>query len=128
MAFREALRTLKPGAWIRISVPALEQYTQFKGEGFPPFVDVADSVSYLTQWHQHRSVWTAKLMVAALKGCGFVNVQQVNWRQGSAEILCKEVSDRVHESIYIEAQKADGKLPRNGQDLAHRDGRKTELG
>jgi predicted SAM-dependent methyltransferase len=106
-AFREGLRTLKPDAWIRISVPSLERFMNFNTPGFPPIVDAAEAVSRLTQWHQHRSVWSAKLMIRVLKGCGFVNVREVDWRQGSDKSLCKEADGRMHESIYIEAQKPD---------------------
>jgi predicted SAM-dependent methyltransferase len=108
--FRECFRTLKPGAWIRISVPNLSKYVAYyRGEigdeQFHPFPKKALALSFLTQMHLHKSTWDAELMVKVLTEIGFVNASEVSFRKGSDRRLVMDDPAKAIESLYIEAQK-----------------------
>jgi predicted SAM-dependent methyltransferase len=107
---KEAKRTLKPGSWIRISVPAIERclklYRQIKTEGpTAEFPEAALCISHLTQMHFHRSVWDAHLMMRLLSETGFVDVQEREFREGADKRLLKDGESKRHESLYVEARK-----------------------
>ncbi len=107
---QECFRTLKPEAWIRISVPNLAKYIDFyKGDfhrsEFDRFDFKALSISFLAQMHYHKSVWDGDLMIAVLEGVGFVNVREVGFGEGFDKRIIKDQSDKEWESLYIEAQK-----------------------
>jgi predicted SAM-dependent methyltransferase len=108
--FREAFRTLKPGSWIRISVPDLAKYVRFyQGEpqapGFEDFPERALGVSFLTQMHMHRSAWDAALMTRVLAEIGFTDTSEVAFGEGSDPRLIRDDPDKVHESLYVEARR-----------------------
>ena len=107
---KEALRTLKPGSWIRISVPGIERclelYRKLKMEGATKeFPEAALCISHLTQMHFHRSAWDADLMTRLLREIGFVEVQERQFREGTDERLLKDGEAKRHESLYVEARK-----------------------
>ena len=106
----ECFRTLKPGAWLRISVPNLSKYIDFytgKSEAseFHRFTHKALSLSFISQMHYHKSVWDGELMTAVLEEIGFVNVSEVGFGEGVDKKIIKDQSDKKWESLYIEAQK-----------------------
>ena len=108
--FKECLRSLKPGAWIRISVPDLGKYAkQYMGEGsdeqFPRFPHPALAISFLTQMHLHKSVWDADLMVRVLTELGFRDARVTFFGKGADGRLIQDDTDKAHESLYVEAQK-----------------------
>jgi predicted SAM-dependent methyltransferase len=107
---RECYRTLKPGAWIRISVPDLRKYVDFyvgrlKHEHFSPFQPRALAISFLTQMHMHRSTWDADLLCAVLREVGFVDATEVAFGQGHDARLIKDQDVKAAESLYVEARK-----------------------
>lgn len=107
---RECLRTLKPGAWLRISAPDLKRYTAYyRGEipteGFPPFPHPALGVAYLTQKPFHVSTWDAGLMTGLLREIGFIDAREVGFREGSDPRLARDDPDKRFESVYVEARK-----------------------
>lgn len=120
VALREALRTLQPGAWIRILLPDLQRYVEFcngKTEGRPTnawfdeqFEYCAEAIAYLTQNQGHASVWEPRLLSAALSELGFVNIAVVSYGCGSDPRLIKDSASRRHENLYVEAQKP-GAMP-----------------
>src|SRR5205085_6802197 len=74
----ECLRTMKPGAYIRISLPDLEKYIGLYQRtrdpvGFPEFPHPVLAITFLTQMHFHRSVWTGELMMRVLTDIGFAD-------------------------------------------------------
>jgi predicted SAM-dependent methyltransferase len=108
--FRECFRTLKQGAWIRVSVPNLSKYVMYYcgdiGEDqFHSFPERALALSFLTQMHLHKSTWDAKLMMQVLSEIGFVNAAEVSFGKGSDRRLVMDGPDKALESLYVEARK-----------------------
>lgn len=106
----ECYRTLKPGAWLRISVPGLDRYLEFFQRGsdsnfFRGFGNKALAVAFLAQMHFHKSVWDAELMTGVLSELGFVNVRTVDGRAGTDRRLVKDQDEKRDESLVVEAQK-----------------------
>jgi predicted SAM-dependent methyltransferase len=110
VVMRECLRTLKPGAWLRISVPDLGAYVSFyQGKASPPefagFPHPAVGVSFLTQMHLHRSAWDADLMMRILTELGFIEARCAAFGVGADPRLVRDDPDKAHESLYVEARK-----------------------
>ena len=112
---KEMFRTLKPGCWLRICVPGLEQsLKEFYDDNLPQYnlkgklYDTkAEAIWSLTQNWGHLSVWNAELMTALLQKAGFINVKEVSFREGTDRNLLKDMEERKAESLYIEAQKPE---------------------
>jgi len=107
---QECLRTLKPKAWIRISLPDLGIYASYYEkvavpEGFGTFPQRALALSFLTQMHLHRSVWDKELLAALLREIGFADVAIVTFGQGTDASLIRDDPDKFPESLYVEARK-----------------------
>jgi predicted SAM-dependent methyltransferase len=112
--FKELHRTMKPGAWIRICVPGLDQHlnlfnndnlTDEEKEFKALFSTKAEAIYSLTQNWAHRSVWSGELMTQLLTMAGFRNAKEVSFGQGSDPKLIKDAVDRKIGSLYVEAQK-----------------------
>jgi predicted SAM-dependent methyltransferase len=106
----ECFRTLKPGCWIRISVPGLRRYVDFyEGRNtdsfFAQFPHKALAISFLTQMHFHKSAWDGDLMTSLLAEIGFQNAREVNFGTGTDQRLIKDQDVKAEESLYVEAQK-----------------------
>lgn len=106
----ECLRTLRPGAWIRISVPDLERYVKWyrgeaPGNAVETFPHPAVGLSFLTQMHMHTSTWDADLMVKVLTELGFTDASRRSFREGADDRLVRDDPDKAHESLYVEARK-----------------------
>lgn len=108
--FEECLRTLKSGAWIRISVPDVGKYARYycwerPAANFSDFPEPALAISFVTQMHMHRSTWDAALMTRVLTEVGFVDSRPVSFGIGSDPRLIRDDADKRHESLYVEARK-----------------------
>jgi predicted SAM-dependent methyltransferase len=106
----ESLRTMKPGAWIRISVPDLGKYAAYylaggRNRSLGDFPDPALAVSFLTQMHMHRSAWDGNLLTRILLEVGFADAQVVELGQGADARLVRDDPDKKHESLYVEARR-----------------------
>lgn len=106
----ECFRTLKPGCWIRISVPDIRRYVDFyEGRNtdsfFAQFPYKALAISFLTQMHFHKSAWDGTLMTTLLTEIGFQNAREVSFGEGTDRRLIKDQDVKAEESLYIEAQK-----------------------
>lgn len=106
----ESFRTLKPGCWIRISVPSLRKYVDFyeshnNDKFFAQFQYRALAISFLTQMHLHKSTWDGDLITTLLTEIGFQNVKEVEFGQGTDQQLIKDQDTKADESLYVEAQK-----------------------
>lgn len=106
----EALRTLRPAAWIRISVPDLARYARYYQAGgadheLGDFPHPAVAISFLTQMHLHRSAWDGDLLTQALGALGFADARVVSFGHGADARLVKDDPDKAHESLYVEARK-----------------------
>lgn len=100
----ECYRTLKPGAWLRISVPDINKFIGFqslkeKYQRRPLAISVA------AQHHGHRSVWDPSLMAEVAAECGFTNCRETEFGHGADEKLIKDQEMRRDISLYVEAQK-----------------------
>lgn len=107
---RECLRTLKTGAWLRVSVPDVRTYVElYEGRlarpEFDPIPHPAVGISFLTQMHLHRSAWDADLMARVLTELGFADAQPASFGVGADPRLVRDDPDKAHESLYVEARK-----------------------
>jgi len=107
---KELLRTLKPSAWIRITVPDLKKYIEFYNgydahEHFSKWQTGCEAIRSLTQEHGHLSVWDSTLLNQYLEVAGFINIKQVSFMQGVDTLLLKDRQGRAWETMYMEAQK-----------------------
>jgi predicted SAM-dependent methyltransferase len=107
---REILRTLKPGARLRLSVPDLRRYVrhylgQEVEEKFARWPLQAAAIRGLTQGWGHRSLWDAQLLSEALRHVGFVGVEECAFRAGGDARLLRDSQVRRWESAYLEARK-----------------------
>ncbi|MGE0485915.1 MAG: methyltransferase domain-containing protein [Gammaproteobacteria bacterium] len=106
----ECHRTMKPGAWLRVSVPDarifaagyLQQAPSIAGYAF---LKPALALSFLTQMHYHKSTWDADLMCALLEEIGFESVREVVFGAGSDPRLVMDQDAKREESLYVEARK-----------------------
>ena len=108
---REALRTMKRGAWLRISVPDLGKYGEYYLGGgqdaeLGDFPHPALAISFLTQMHMHRSAWDGDLLVQVLIEAGFADARVAGFGQGSDLRLLRDDPDKMQESVYVEARKS----------------------
>lgn len=109
---KELHRTMKPGSWLRISVPDLSKYVSYyEGEAVDEQFSTnwqtgCEAMRALTQNYLHLSVWDSELMGRFLQDAGFINIQQVSFKQGTDAKLLQDQVDRKWESLYMEAQKS----------------------
>ncbi|PLZ90674.1 hypothetical protein CEN44_10295 [Fischerella muscicola CCMEE 5323] len=107
---KELYRTIKPGAWLRISVPDLKKYVKYYcgeevHELFNRWQTGCEAIRTLTQDYGHLSVWDNTLLAKFFKEAGFINIQEVSFMQGTDKLLLMDQQDRAWESLYMEAQK-----------------------
>ncbi|BAZ47705.1 hypothetical protein NIES4103_03070 [Nostoc sp. NIES-4103] len=111
---KELNRTMKPGAWLRITVPDLRKYVAYyRGEKVDEeftrrWQTGCEAIRTMTQNYIHVSVWDSELLGIFLKEAGFINIKEVSFMQGTDELLLKDLKDRDWESLYMEAQKPRG--------------------
>ena len=103
-AIGECYRTLKPGAWLRISVPNIDKYISFELLKFK-YQRRPVAISLAAQHDRHMSVWDPSLMMEVAAECGFTNIRENEFGCGSDERLIKDQEARREESLYVEAQK-----------------------
>ncbi|GHT31177.1 hypothetical protein AGMMS49574_12490 [Bacteroidia bacterium] len=99
--FKELYRTMKPGSYLRICVPGLEESLAAR----KPEQTKAEVIYQLTQNFGHVSVWDEETFFIVLKDAGFSKIQKSSYKQGADERLLRDSSYHVDGSIYIEAQK-----------------------
>jgi predicted SAM-dependent methyltransferase len=107
---KELKRTMKPGAWIRITVPDLKKYVNYycgkqMHEEFLRWASGCEAIRSLTQSYGHKSVWDSELLKYVLKELGFINIKEVSFMQGTDKFLLIERKERQWETLYMEAQK-----------------------
>ncbi len=107
---KELNRTMKPGAWIRITVPDLKKYVSYYcrkevHENFSRWSTGCDAIRSLTQNYGHNSVWDSELLARFLEESGFINIKEVSFMQGTEKLLLQDSQDREWETLYMEAQK-----------------------
>jgi predicted SAM-dependent methyltransferase len=107
---KELNRTMKPGAWLRVSVPDLKKYVSYYSGGevdqtFHRWQTGCEAIRTLTQDYIHVSLWDSELLSIFLKESGFINIREVAFMQGTDESLLKDKKERAWESLYMEAQK-----------------------
>ena len=110
---KELNRTMKPGSWLRVSVPDLEKYIdyycgkevtlEFKNK----WPTGCEAIRSLTQNYLHLSVWDSVLLKRFLEEVGFINVKKVNFGEGTDKVLLKDRKEREWETLYIECQKSE---------------------
>lgn len=109
---KEIYRTMKPGAWLRLTVPDLKKYIDYYCDQekhtkskFNRWSTGCEAIRSLTQDHFHLSLWDAEIAEKYLVEVGFCNIKEVPFMKGSNVSLLKDGSDRSWETIYMEAQK-----------------------
>jgi len=107
---QELYRTMKPGAWLRVTVPDLRKYVAYYSadkvhENFNRWETGCEAIRSLTQNNFHLSLYDNLLLENYLKKSGFVNIREVNFMEGVDISLLKDKEDRAWETLYMEAQK-----------------------
>lgn len=110
-ALAEMLRTLKPGGWLRVTVPDLKKFAThyLSGDALdnPPrqWAHKAEAMADLTQMWGHQSVWDAELMAALLADLGFADIGEAKFREGNDPDLLQDDPEKQWETLYMEARK-----------------------
>jgi predicted SAM-dependent methyltransferase len=79
----ELFRTMKSGAWLRITVPDLNKYVNFyKGEEVDKEFNFrwktgCEAMRSLTQDYYHSSLWNSELLSRCLEDSRFINVLNI---------------------------------------------------
>ncbi|GAX36709.1 class I SAM-dependent methyltransferase [Nodularia sp. NIES-3585] len=107
---QELYRTMKPGAWLRITVPDLKKYVSYySGEEvhqkFNEWQTGCEAMRTLTQDYFHLSLWDSELLGRCLNESGFINAQEVSFMKSTDISLLKDRDERAWETLYMEAQK-----------------------
>lgn len=107
---KEIRRTMRSGAWLRVSVPDLGKYVGYyngdisDGE-FKQWPTGCEAIRSLAQNWMHLSLWDCGLLKRFLEEAGFNNIRETGFMQGTDKRLLKDLPERKWESIYVEAQK-----------------------
>lgn len=109
--FREVLRILKPGGVLRIVVPDIDRYLDWKNlrmvePKMARYGSLAEAISNVTQNHAHASVWNEALLAEVLNKVGFVDVQKKEYKVSSRPLMAIDAEGHRWESLYMEASKA----------------------
>lgn len=115
-AFSEILRTLKPGGWLRVSVPDFEKYAQYYQSGEAQVFGTlprkwsirAEAIADITQMWGHQSVWDREMMEKVLSEVGFINISKQDFQRGNNPDLLQDDPEKSSETLYVEAQKSSG--------------------
>jgi predicted SAM-dependent methyltransferase len=107
---KECLRTLKPGAWLRVSVPDVMKFAQHDSAnpispGAPEFSSRALAISFATQMHLHRSAWDDSLLTRVLSELGYTEVRKASYGVGAEPRLVRDDPDKERESLFVDARK-----------------------
>ncbi len=121
----ECLRVLKPGAWIRITVPDASVFIKYYTGQLDTataekirqshnrfHVTAMDVVNSAFRWkHQHLYMYDEETLRMLLRDVGFVNIQRREFCQSPVkEFVGLDLEERRHDTLYMEAQKI---LPSN---------------
>jgi len=107
---QELYRTMKPGAWLRVTVPDLKKYISYYSgqkvhENFYVWETGCEAIRNLSQNYFHFSIWDSEFLGKSLTRLGFTNVKEVAFNQGTDISLLRDIEDRSWETLYMEAQK-----------------------
>jgi predicted SAM-dependent methyltransferase len=107
---KEIYRTMKPGAWLRLTVPDLKKYVDYYtgkpiDNNFRAWATGCEAMRSLTQDYIHLSVWDSELLTIVLQEVGFTAVEEMSFQQGNNPKLLKDSDERQWETLYMEAQK-----------------------
>ncbi len=107
---KELHRTMKSQAWLRVTVPDLQQFVDYyEGRAVNPeflrWKTGGHAIHALTQNYYHLSVWNEQLLTEFLIMSGFTNIKKVSFQQGTDRRLCHDREERRWETLYMEAQK-----------------------
>lgn len=116
----ECYRVLQPGGRIRIVVPDGKRYLEayvkqdpklWEALGCPQLPnDMPTPMSMVNHvFHQggeHLFAYDFETLEYLLKEAGFIDIQQVSYREGADPKLCIDREEHAKYSLYVEAQKA----------------------
>ena len=117
---RECLRVLKPGTWIRITVPDASIFLNYYVGRLDPEVaekikqnhirfhgTPMDVVNSGFRWkHQHHYMYDEETLGMLLSEVGFVNIQRQEFNQSiEQDFIGLDLENRRHLTLYMEAQK-----------------------
>ena len=106
----EICRVLKKSSIFRCTVPGLEFYIENykekkKDEYFSNFETGCDALRDLTNNWGHLCVWDGATLKREMLKAGFSSVKICKFGEGENRELIKDLKDRVHQTIYLEAKK-----------------------
>ena len=116
----ECLRVLKPGAWMRITVPDASLYMNYYIGRLDPATakkiqqshnrfhgTAMDVVNSAFRWkHQHHYMYDEETLRMLLHDVGFEDIQRREFsRSMNHELAGLDLEERRHETLYMEARK-----------------------
>ena len=106
----EICRVLKKSSIFRCTVPGLEFYIENyskkkEDEYFSNFETGCDALRDLTNNWGHLCVWDGLTLKREMLKAGFSSVKICKFGEGENKELIKDLKDRVHQTIYLEAKK-----------------------
>ncbi len=107
---KELYRSMKPKAFIRVTVPDLKKYVDYYNgnlphENFSRWETGCEAIRSVTQNWTHLSVWDSHLLGRFFKEAGFRNVKETEHMTGSDKRLLRDRPENKWETLYMEAQK-----------------------
>ena len=108
--FSEIYRVLKKSSIFRCTVPGLELYIENyrekkNDEYFSTFETGCDALRDLSNNWGHLNVWDKQTLKRELLNAGFSSVMICKFNEGENKELVKDLKDRAHMTIYLEAKK-----------------------
>ena len=117
---RECLRVLKPGSWMRITVPDASLYLNYYIGRLDPSIagrikqshnrfhgTAMDVVNSAFRWkHQHYYMYDEETLRMLLSEVGFVDIQKQEFRQSAVQaFMGLDLEERRYQTLYIETRK-----------------------
>lgn len=104
--FKEILRILRPGGWVRFVLPDLENIVnQFQPQSPELFLEsIYENINPSLAKNQHHWMFTAPYLSRLLECIGFKNIKQKKYQESECELFIP-LDNRPENSFYLEAQK-----------------------
>jgi predicted SAM-dependent methyltransferase len=109
----EILRTLKPGARLRVTVPSLKIFAEYYVSGDDSRLDNptrawkhrGEAIADLVHLWGHQSVWDFDTLSDLLQKAGYSGITECRFGEGMDADLIEDDPEKAWETLYVEAVK-----------------------